>query len=1087
METNSKYHWSEEETACFLSLWSSTEVQNKLEGTTRTKPVFEQIQREMAAAGYNRTTEQISNKLKKLKMEYRDQKKGPRRRRNPHFEILESVLGTRSACQQTGPLYPETAMFEVTVDYPTDNMLVQSSTLSDAPLCSWSSAEVQALVTLWADPSVQEELLLSTRNTRVYTHLSDKLASLGFNKAPNKCREKIKKLKQEYKRIKNGQQEGGRTNIRTSVWFAIMDDVLSSKAVEEQCSETTQPSLLSQTQSVMDVDSGDGTQWLPDEVQVLLTLWAQPNIQQQLLTTATNNDVFDYLSSELAFVGFNKTAQQCSLKVTKLKEEYRKIKEVQLIQGVNSNWFAILDRVLGPDEETSTEVDSSDVPTRPKSPENARVKDVLQVVWTSEEVEVLLSLWAEESVQEQLTLTPRNERVFARLSSDLATQGFDKTTSQCMSKLRLLKQKYRKIKEQKDSEKQKSSWFAIMDKVNSRHKTETETNTAAGVMESASASLQTSQPDPSGTVEDLGCRLSISSLCLLVPTLRLMCAFAWQVVQSCNVLHYGKVEELVRLVTELAPDLLTPREKMQVLLKLRARTVLELCRSESTADLLNVQPHLEVIQNLTMGPSCDQEEQEELWNSKSNFEEVVHFLLENTEERRIFFKEVFPIHYGQQYEATLHSLVWKFVSRLDHLLPVPDIKQTAEWLSKVPSVMDECGRLVLETVQLKELLNFHQQQSGSTNKCYSQTPNMFLPRLSVPPKPNAKQLSSEQLESSAGDDEGQFDYSKDEEPIEENQSGIDVNLEDWSQGDEDLKLKDEESDHLIAANCPDLNQQSQSKLQTCSLCPYSDSQVSGLLQHIRKVHLNQEPGQCQSKESDTGNAPQKVGAKTCAAGMSNATNTCKYCAKAFKSVSTLNGHIKTHTLPFQCDKCDKKYSSREHLNVHRRIHTGETPFLCSTCGRGFRSVYSLRLHVRIHTGDRRYTCHICGKTSIQHLMRHMRMHRGEKNFLCTECGKAFLSSGELRLHMRYHTGERPYACKHCGKGFIAKCHLTVHMRKHTGETPYRCSVCPKSFKTFKGRKRHMKIHLSKKSFQCLKCGKIFRQEDTFKTHVQMHE
>lgn len=37
------------------------------------------------------------------------------------------------------------------------------------------------------------------------------------------------------------------------------------------------------------------------------------------------------------------------------------------------------------------------------------------------------------------------------------------------------------------------------------------------------------------------------------------------------------------------------------------QTVLELCRSESTADLLNVQPHLEVIQNLTMGSSCDQE------------------------------------------------------------------------------------------------------------------------------------------------------------------------------------------------------------------------------------------------------------------------------------------------------------------------------------------------------------------------------------------------------------------------------------------------------------------------------------------------
>lgn len=68
-----------------------------------------------------------------------------------------------------------------------------------------------------------------------------------------------------------------------------------------------------------------------------------------------------------------------------------------------------------------------------------------------------------------------------------------------------------------------------------------------------------------------GCRLSVSSLCLLVPTLRLMCAFAWQVVQCCNVAQYRKVEELVKLVTEVAPELLTTRERVQLLLRLRAR------------------------------------------------------------------------------------------------------------------------------------------------------------------------------------------------------------------------------------------------------------------------------------------------------------------------------------------------------------------------------------------------------------------------------------------------------------------------------------------------------------------------------------
>ena len=71
----SKKQWSEEETSCCLAVWCSAEVQRKLEGASRTKPVFQDIQREMAAAGFNRSVEQIINKLKKLKKDYRDQKK----------------------------------------------------------------------------------------------------------------------------------------------------------------------------------------------------------------------------------------------------------------------------------------------------------------------------------------------------------------------------------------------------------------------------------------------------------------------------------------------------------------------------------------------------------------------------------------------------------------------------------------------------------------------------------------------------------------------------------------------------------------------------------------------------------------------------------------------------------------------------------------------------------------------------------------------------------------------------------------------------------------------------------------------------
>ncbi|KAK7175605.1 hypothetical protein R3I93_002514 [Phoxinus phoxinus] len=84
----------------------------------------------MAVAGFDRNLVQISNKLKKLKKDYRDQKKdlgrsgNGRPRRNPHFDVLDSVLGDRPACQVTGALNSATIMLESMVD----DSLQQSST-----------------------------------------------------------------------------------------------------------------------------------------------------------------------------------------------------------------------------------------------------------------------------------------------------------------------------------------------------------------------------------------------------------------------------------------------------------------------------------------------------------------------------------------------------------------------------------------------------------------------------------------------------------------------------------------------------------------------------------------------------------------------------------------------------------------------------------------------------------------------------------------------------------------------------------------------------------------------------------------------
>ncbi|XP_028287104.1 uncharacterized protein LOC114452117 isoform X7 [Parambassis ranga] len=853
-------HWSYEETQALIGVWSEDKIQQDLEESFRNEKVYREVSERLAAIGMSRSAKQCRDKIKKLKEEYRKIKKesersGAVRKTSRWYNAMDAVMSNRpgttdqsdtmilefmisdvetdsstitdipGGCAMPGQSDDpqESGFYSIKVETDCDGPSTSTAVTSTAvqttvkdTLCCWSHKEVQALLTLWANPAIQQELLLKVRNNKVYNCLSAQMESLGFNKTPKKCREKIKKLKQEYKRIKNGHHMGG----SSSVWFAIMDEVLSSHGEAADCSETAElsfaePSVHAQL-DVWDVNTSDEAQWSSDEVQVLMTLWAQHNIQKQLLTSETINQVFTYLSNELALIGFNKTPHQCRLKVDNLKAEYKRIKQVEPHREIKSDWFAILDSVIGPGPELSAPL------TEPKSGDE-RSNDTSHSMWSSEEVKVLLTCWAEESVQEELRTTPRNERVFAHLSSELAMQGFNKTTSQCRSKIRVLKQKYKKVKEQKDLQKQKSRWFTIMDGVLRRCSPEADAELAAKVTDSDPDTLQvSSQQDLNEPAR--GCHLSFSSLCLLVPTLRLMSAFAWQVIQCCNVAHYRKVEELLKVVTEMIPELLTPREKVQLLLRLRARLVLEFCVSESTANLLNIQPHLKVIQGLTISSSCDREVLEELENSKSNFVEVVHTLLEDPEERKRFFKEVFPIYYGQQFEVTLQALVWKFLSRLDNLLPIPDIKQTAEWLSSSPSLMEECGEMVLDPDQLKEVLHFHQKQTGSINTCLFQPQNMFLPLLSLHPKSNSKQPFSKEA-STGGEEEAQLDY-EDEEPVEEHRAD----------DNEVLKIKEEEeSDEYL-------------QLQTCSMCPYSDSQVSGLLQHIRAEHLTQEFSHLPSKE-----------------------------------------------------------------------------------------------------------------------------------------------------------------------------------------------------------------------------------------------
>ncbi|KAG5844933.1 hypothetical protein ANANG_G00133410 [Anguilla anguilla] len=83
--------------------------------------------------------------------------------------------------------------------------------------------------------------------------------------------------------------------------------------------------------------------------------------------------------------------------------------------------------------------------------------------WSSYEAQVLLTLWADSSIQQALESTVRNEGVYSRITSELAAVGIHRSIKQCREKIKKLKQQYKKLKDQ--NRKIDAEWYVTMDSV----------------------------------------------------------------------------------------------------------------------------------------------------------------------------------------------------------------------------------------------------------------------------------------------------------------------------------------------------------------------------------------------------------------------------------------------------------------------------------------------------------------------------------------------------------------------------------------------------------------------------------------------
>jgi len=218
------------------------------------------------------------------------------------------------------------------------------------------------------------------------------------------------------------------------------------------------------------------------------------------------------------------------------------------------------------------------------------------------------------------------------------------------------------------------------------------------------------------------------------------------------------------------------------------------------------------------------------------------------------------------------------------------------------------------------------------------------------------------------------------------------------------------------------------------------------------------------------------------------------CDFVAKTKQYLLRHQGTHTKPFECKDCDKRFGTKEHLKNHRLVHH-ENPnaFQCKVCNKNLANKNSLKRHLETHEENpaKSFKCLKCQKTFRfkQNWKLHWQNKHSEfKPFACDLCPKKFAIIRQICDHVENHKTEKKFKCEVCSRSFAHKNNFNVHMERHAG-LKFKCDLCDCEFSTKQRLKRH-KSYMHSNSNQTLKCDKcnyVAKHPKLMISHQDVHK
>ncbi|KAK6327402.1 hypothetical protein J4Q44_G00030470 [Coregonus suidteri] len=628
-----------------------------------------------------------------------------------------------------------------------EDMSSTSLTTADNVGGTWSPKETEALISVWSNKQILHEMERSYRKKHVYSEISKQMKDLGVKRTWKQCQTKIKDMKFSYRQTLRNPSSSGRvtcpffselhtflaaTPDTTDIQFPesketgkvsdaevkssdqdegpsvdvklenLHEEMASRKETHKtltgeqtegrkldeafhspQCHSRMKIRRISHRCEQMVEDKSD----LDLQPVVLLT-----PLDETLLMTGGDPRPVSHTTGQASKI--RKRAKICSL----CGKSFVEAKDLTTHMRTHTEQSPHQCTQCGEGFEHQDDLqkhqqnECDEMMNQQEANEHQHGKDRISGqsndvgwTWSPEETKALISVWSDEQILLKMEQTYRNKHVYREISERLKDLGVKRTWKQCQNKMKALKWRYRETLRNPSS--RPCPFFS-------------ELHEFLAAMPDMPESKETDDE------EDNGRPLPLSSLRLLVPPLRLVSAALWQVVQRRDTMDYGLVEEFVTTVLEIIPDLMSYREKVQLIMGLRAQLVLELCRSDHSADLETIQPHLSRMRTCII-THREREIDTEVEASESNFLELVQTLLDDPIEREHFFQDIFPEEFGPMYDTALQTLMWEFLSRLEKLLPTPTFQQTASWLRPAPSMLKECAQYVTQPQPLKTLLQHH--------------------------------------------------------------------------------------------------------------------------------------------------------------------------------------------------------------------------------------------------------------------------------------------------------------------------------------------------------------------------------------------